>query len=50
MLITIHLIITSDYTEIHDNLKLGTYLSLIILAFAFLFINYAICLIFTENL
>lgn len=39
MLITIHLIIiTSDYTEIHDNLKLGTYLSLIILAFA-LFID-----------
>lgn len=40
MLITIYLITTtSDYTEIHDNLKLGTYLSLIIFAFAFLFID-----------
>lgn len=40
MLITIHLIIiTSDFTEIHDNLKLGTHLSLIILVFAFLFID-----------
>lgn len=40
MLITIHLIITtSDHTEIHDKLKLGTYLSLITLALAFLFIN-----------